>query len=163
MLRVVEEHLGSNQVSRVTYGAIVGLALVVALEHESPRPAVMVATLVGTGVAVGLAELYSEVVGTEVRTRHRLERAHFREIATDVAAVSFGISFPAVFFLLSVVDVMETETSFRLAKWSGLALTGFYGYCAARLAGTGLPRALIQAAAVSLIGAFLIALKSLIH
>ena len=87
----IRDHLGSNQVSRVIYGAIIGLALVVALEHDPPRPAVMVGTLVGTGVAVGLAELYSEVVGTEVRTRRRVDSHRLREMVAHVGAVCFGI------------------------------------------------------------------------
>ena len=163
MLGVIERHLGSSQVSRVIYGAIIGLALVVALEHHPPRPAVMVATLLATAVAVALAELYSEVVGIEVRTRRRVDRAHVRAIATDVAAVGFGISFPAVFFLLSAAGAMEVDTAFELAKWSGLALIGLYGFWAARLAGARLPAALGKATAVALIGAFLIALKALVH
>jgi hypothetical protein len=163
MLRVVETHLGSTQVSRVIYGSIIGLALVVALEHNPPSAAVMAGTLLGTGLAVGLAELYSEVVGTEVRTRRRVERARFREIATDVGAVVFGITFPAVLFLLSSAGAMEVETAFELAKWSGLGLIGFYGFCAARLSGMGLTAAFLQAAAVAAIGGFLIVLKALIH
>lgn len=163
MLRVVEDHLRSTQVSRVIYGSIIGLALVVALEHDPPRPAVMVGTLLGTAVAVGLAELYSEIVGTEVRTRQRVARAQVGEIAADLGAVAFGISFPAVFFLLSVADAMEVETAFSFAKWSGLALIGLYGFSAARLAGAGLPAALAQAAAIALVGAFLIGLKALVH
>jgi hypothetical protein len=163
MLRVVEDHLGSTQVSRVIYGSIIGLALVVALEHDPPRPAVMVGTLVGTAVAVGLAELYSEIVGTEVRTRQRVERAHVGEIAADVGAVAFGIAFPAIFFLLSVAHAMEVETAFTLAKWSGLGLIGFYGFSAARLAGARLSAALVQAVAIGLIGVFLIGLKALVH
>ena len=160
---LLERHLGSTQVSRVMYGAIIGLALVVALEAHPPRPGVMVATLLGTAVAVGLAELYSEVIGTEVRTRRRVERAHLHEIATDVAAVAFGVSFPVVFFLLSAAGAMEVGTAFELAKWSGLGLIGFYGFCAARLSGMGLPAALVQAATVAAIGGFLIGLKALVH
>ena len=163
MLRVVEDHLRSTQVSRVIYGAIIGLALVVALEHHPPRPAVMVATLLGTALAVGLAELYSEVVGTEVRTRERVARARIGEIVADIGAVAFGIGFPAVFFLLSTAGAMQVETAFALAKWSGLGLLGLYGFSAARLAGAGLLVALTQASAVALIGAFLIALKALVH
>ena len=163
MLEIVEDHLDSTQVARVIYGAIIGLALVVALEHDPPGAAVMVGTLVVTGVAVGLAELYSEVVGTEVRTHRRVPRAQMREIGADVAAVTFGVSFPAVFFLVASADAIEVETAFELAKWSGLALTGFYGYCAARLSGMGLPAALVQAAAVAAIGGFLIGFKAVIH
>lgn len=159
----IEVHLQSNQVSRVIYGAIIGLALVVALEHDPPRPGVMTGTLIGTGVAVGLAELYSEIVGTEVRTRRRVERARVREIVTDVGAVAFGVSFPAIFFLLASVDAMQLSTAFEVAKWSGLGLIGFYGYCAGRLSGLAWPGALLQAAAVAAIGGFLIALKALVH
>jgi hypothetical protein len=160
---LLERHLGSTQVSRVMYGAIIGLALVVALETHPPRPAVVLSTLVGTAVAVGLAELYSEVVGTEVRTRRRVERTRFHEIATDVAAVAFGISFPAIFFLLSAAGAMEVGTAFELAKWSGLGLIGFYGFCAARLSGLGLAAALVQATTVAAVGGFLIGLKALVH
>ena len=91
MLRVVEVHLASKQVSRVLYGAIIGLALVVSLENHPPPPGAVIASLLGTAVAVALAELYSEVVGAEVQTRRRVARPHLREIGRDVGAVAFGI------------------------------------------------------------------------
>jgi hypothetical protein len=160
---VIRSHLGSTQVARVIYGAIIGLALVVALEHDPPRGGVVVGTLVATGVAVGLAELYSEVVGTEVRTRRRVQLERMREIAADMAAVFIGISFPAVFFALSTVGAMELETAFEVAKWSGLGLIGFYGFCAARLSGMGMAGAVLQAAAVAAIGGILIGLKAVVH
>jgi hypothetical protein len=163
MLRVVEEHLGSTQVARVIYGAIIGVAVVVALEHHPPTAEVMVGTVLGTAIAVGLAELYAEIIGEEVRTRGRVARQHFGEIAVDVGAVVLGVGFPAVFFLLSVVGVMKVETAFTFAKWSGLGLIGFYGFVAARLAGTKMTTALLHAGAVALVGAFLIGLKALIH
>ena len=163
MLRIVEDHLGSTQVARVIYGAIIGLALIVALEHQPPGPGVVVATLLGTALAVGLAELYSEIVGAEIRIRRRIDRPRLREIGADVAAVAFGISFPGIFFLLAAAGAMEVETAFTFAKWTGLALVGFYGFVAARLAGLGLAPSLAQAAAVALIGGFLIGLKALVH
>ena len=97
----VYEHLGSAQFSRLIYGAIIGLALTVALEHEEPDPAVMAGTLVGTGVAVGLTEFYSEFLATEISTRRRVDRMRFREIEANVVAVIFGASFPAIFFALA--------------------------------------------------------------
>src|SRR4051812_15295103 len=68
----LETHLGSQQVSRVIYGAILGLALTLGLERHPPGAGVVVATLFATAIAVGLAEIYSEVVGTETRTRNRI-------------------------------------------------------------------------------------------
>jgi hypothetical protein len=77
--------------------------------------------------------------------------------------VAFGIAFPCVFFLAAAAGVIELQTAFRLAKWCGLALIGFYGFCAARMAGDRLVSATLQALAVMAIGAVLIAFKALVH
>jgi hypothetical protein len=150
-------------VSRVIYGAIIGLALIVALEAHSPGIGSVIATLLGTAVAVALAELYSEVLGHETRTRHRITRRDVAPLLEDAGAVAFGVAFPAGFFVLAMIGVLEVETAFTVAKWSGLGLIGFYGYWAARFAGAPRPRALAQAAAVALVGGFLIALKAVLH
>ena len=161
--RFVLAHLGSREVSRVIYGAIIGLALIVALETHPPEPGVVAASLAGTAVAVALAELYSELIGLETRDRRRPTRAAAHHLRAESAAVASGIAFPAGFFVLAAVDVLDEDAAFTLAKWTGLALIGFYGFAAARLAGAKLSTALLQATAVALIGAFLIALKALIH
>lgn len=161
--RAIQAHLGSAQVARVIYGAIIGLALVVALEAHPPRAAVMVGTILATAFAVGLAELYSEMVGAETRYRRRVGREHLPHIATQALAVMVGIAFPAVFFSLAAAGAMELGTAFTVAKWSGVGLIGLYGFAAARLAGAGVGTALLQALAVAVIGAVLIGMKALIH
>ena len=123
----------------------------------------MASTLVGTGLAVGLAELYSEFLGTEVSTRRRVDRARLRELAANLVALVLGASFPAIFFLLAAAGAMRVETAFEVATWSGLPLTAFYGLCAARLRGEGWPAALFQAVVVALIGGLLIVFKALLH
>lgn len=145
------------------YGTIIGLALVVALEDHPPGASVMVGTLLATAVAVGLAELYSEVVGTETRTHRRVGRAGFRHMLDDAGAVTAGIAFPCVFFILAAVSAIEEETAFTIAKWSGLGLIGVYGFSAGRLAGAGVAASLLQAVVVGAIGGALIAVKALIH
>ena len=86
-------HLGSRQVARVIYGAIIGLALLVVLEQHPPGDrGGQRGRCIATAVAVGLAELYSEIVGTETRTRHRVDRAAAREFADDALAVGFGVA-----------------------------------------------------------------------
>jgi hypothetical protein len=161
--RFVAAHLSSRQVSRVVYGSIIGLALVVALEAKPPPPAAVIASLIGTAVAVALAELYSELVGFETTRRRKADSAELRELSTDIAAVAFGISFPAAFFILAAADSIEVETAFTIAKWTGLGLIGVYGFAGARLSGAGTTTALLQAAAVALVGAALIGLKALVH
>jgi hypothetical protein len=159
----VRAHLGSRQVSRVVYGSIIGLALVVALEAHPPAAAAVVASLLATAVAVALAELYSELMGLEAIRRRKASTTEVRELTVDVTAVAFGISFPAVFFLLAAFDLFETETAFTWAKWTGVGLIGGYGFAGARLSGASRLRSLMQATAAALIGAALIVFKSLVH
>jgi hypothetical protein len=161
--RALEEHLGSERVARVTYGAIIGEALVVVMQGHPPTAAVAAGTLLVTAAAVALAELYSEVIGHQTRTRSHVGRHHVRHLAGEVAAVAFGVAFPCVFFLAAAAGIFDLDTAFRAAKWSGLALIGFYGFCAARLAGDRLAYAVLQALAVMAIGAIVIAFKAVVH
>jgi hypothetical protein len=163
-------HLDSHQVARVLYGAIIGLALIFSLERHPPSANEMVLLLLGTAGAVGLAEIFSDIVGTETRTHRRIQRREVREIlrdslavVRDSLAVGFGIAFPIVFFELAALGAMNLQRAFDVAEWSGIALTAFYGWSAARLAGQGHLAAAIQAAAVALIGAAVIFVKVLTH
>jgi hypothetical protein len=159
----LEAHLGSRAVSRVVYGAIIGLTLVVALDSHPPAALVMAVWLLLSGVTVALAEIYSDVVGTETSQRHRVTRAQLAHMVDQAGAVAFGVGFPAVFFLAAAVGWLELGTAFALAKWVGLGLIGWYGYWAARLAGAPRPRALVQAVLVAAVGGALIAVKALLH
>jgi hypothetical protein len=162
--RSIEAHLGSRQVSRVVYGAIIGLALVVALEDHPPTAGAMVGTLLGTALVVGLAEIYSEILGAETRNRRlRIQHEEMTAEVDEVVAVAFGIAFPALFFALAAAGAMEVDTAFQAAKWSGLGLIGFYGLCAARLGGAGWLTSLLHAVAVGVIGGLIIGLKALVH
>ena len=147
----------------MVYGSIIGLAFVVVVEAHPPSAGVLVGWLLGTAVAVALAELYSEIIGVETRERHRVTRPQVTHMLDDAVAVAFGIAFPAVFFVLAAIGVIELDTAFTIARWSGLGLIGFYGFWAARFAGAPMPRALLQGAVVALVGAALIALKAILH
>ena len=161
--QALEEHLGSGRVSRVIYGAIIGLALVVALESHPPTTWVVAGTLATTAFAVALAELYSEIIGIQASTRRRPGRQALNELVAEVAAVAFGIVFPAVYFVLAGLGAFESDTAFRLAKWSGLGLIVFYGFCAARLTGATISRSLVSGCAAGVIGACVIVLEALLH
>ena len=161
--RALETHLATRQVTGVIYGAVIGLALVVTLQAHPPGPGTAAAALLATAVAVGLAEIYSEMVGAEARFRRRIDVGLLRLAARDAVPIMAGAGFPAIFFLLAVADVIETKTAFNLAKWSGLGLLALYGFVAARLAGAGRGEALVHAAVVGTIGGALIGFKALLH
>jgi hypothetical protein len=161
--RAILAHLGSEDVAHVIYGSIIGLALVQALKGHPPKPGIVAGLLFGSAVAVGLAEAYSEIVAAEARTRSRVQRDRIREVVHEAGAVVLGAGFPAVFFLLAALGAMKTQTAFRVATWTGLALIVGYGYLGARLSGSRVPGALLKAAVVGVIGGILIGLKALLH
>ena len=159
----IAEHLASRRVSRVLHGSIIALALIVALEHHPPRPGAVAATLLATAVAIALAELYGEIVGTETRTRARVGRSQIRGMAAEIGATAAGIAFPAIFFLLAALGAFDRDTAFDIAKWSGLGLITAYGFAAARLTGDTFSGSLRRAALAGLIAAFLIGIKAALH
>lgn len=161
--RRILTHLSSGQVSRVVYGSIIGLALVLTLEAHPPAPAAAVGTLLATALAVALAELYSEHLGGRTLASMGEHREPLSAMTENAVAVAIGVAFPSVFFLAVVLDVMAYGTAFAVAKWSGLALIAGYGFLAARLTGAGMARALLEAGAVAAIAAVLIGLKALVH
>jgi len=160
---VIAEHLTSRRVSRVIYGAIIGLALVVALQAHPPPPGAVTASLLGTAVAVALAEVYSELVGFETVRRRQATTAERRSLFGDAVAVAVGVGFPSVFFILEAAGGLGEDSAFGLARWTGLGLLALYGFAGARLTGSGLPGSLLKAVGVALIGAALIGLKALVH
>ena len=163
MRDAIVAHLGSRQVSRVLYGSIIGLALVVALEAHPPKPGAIAVSLIATAIAVGLAELYSDIVGTETRTRARVRRQQLVEMLDEIGAVVIGVSFPGIFFVLSAAGAYDVDTAFDLAKWSGLGLITAYGFIAARFTGASVLGSVRRAGVAGLIAAFLIIIKALLH
>ncbi len=161
--RAVRRHLGSRDVVKVVYGAIVGLAFVVALEQHGGTAFQTAAGLVATALAVALAEAYSEFVGIETRERRHVRRTEVPGLAADAGAVALGAGFPAVFFVLASANVLELDTAFALAKWTGLGLIFAYAFAASRLSGSRWLTALLHAFAVGAIGGLLIVLKALVH
>lgn len=159
----IASHLASGNVSRVVYGSIIGLALVLTMEAHPISAGVSVGTLLATAVAVALAELYSELVGRRARSSVGGSVESWEEIAEDAMAVAFGVASPSVIFLAAMLGLFELETAFTLAKWTGLGLIAGYGYAAARLEGRGTTGALVHALGVGLIAGVLIALKALVH
>lgn len=161
--RALAAHLESHDVARVIYGTVVGLALVVALESHPPPAGQAIAAIGATAVAMGLGEVYSDLVGAEARTRRHVHLGQVRIAVGDAAAVMFGAGFPAFFFLLAAAGAFDVALAFTLSKWTGLGLLSAYGYVAARLAGSSVRAAVVHAAAVGCVGGAVIGLKALVH
>jgi hypothetical protein len=161
--RTIDAHLGSRDVARVIYGSIIGLALVVALENHPPTATQTAGAVLGTALAVGLAEIYSDLVGAEARTRRPADTATAMQALRDARPVIVGAGFPAVFFILAAAGAMKVPLAFTLSKWTGFGLICVYGLVAGRLSGSSWLVSILHALALAAIGGSLIAFKALLH
>lgn len=159
----IAAHLASHDVSRVLYGTIVGLALVLALHKDAHRPGETAAFILSTAVAIGLAEVFSEAISQEARTRTRIRRSDLGPLARNAGPVVLGAGFPALYFFLAALGVMTGQTAFTLAKWTGLGLVCAYAFLAARLSGARFGHATRHAATAAVVGLALIEVKALLH
>jgi hypothetical protein len=161
--RALAARLGSHRVSRAIYGTVVGLALVVALEAHPPSPGSVAGLLASTAFAVAMAELYSELLAARFAVQGPVDPERRSRAVIDALSVAAGAGFPAVYFVLAAAGVMEGPTAFALAKWTGLALIGVYGFLAAWLAGAGVTRSVLYAIVVVVVGTLVVLVKSLVH
>src|SRR4051794_21092440 len=106
--RALAAHLGSHDGTRVIYGAVIGLALVVALEAHPPTATQAIGAIAGTAIAVGLAEIYSELIGAEARRRRPIHSGQVRTAVLEAAAVVFGAGFPTLFFVLAAAGAIDS-------------------------------------------------------
>ena len=147
--------------SHAVYGSIVVLAVVTGLDEASASAREAFVATVGAAVAVVLAEIYADMIGTTIRERRPPNRLEWHEFVIDVAFGFGAACVPAFFFLLARLDAMSVRTAFTAAEWTGVGVLWLYGLVASRAAGQGLVRAVVWAGILTGCGIGLVELKKL--
>jgi hypothetical protein len=121
------------------------------------------AAVYGALVAVVLAELYADYIGTMIGTGRRPTRSEVHEAVATAATGLIATAPPILLLVLGVVGVMRLETSFTAAKWAGAAVLAFYAVYASRRAGLSAGRTVLAATIFAAVGVGLVALKHFAH
>lgn len=162
-LGFLRAHLESEQTTHGIYGTIVVLAVIVALEGHPPSGQAILASVLGAVVAVILAEIYADYIGTMIREHHRPERAEWRRIVVNTLGNLIATALPIFLLTLGVAGVIRLEAGFTAAKWAGAAVIAAYAFIANRLSGLSLGRSILASAAFGLIGLGLVLFKQYFH
>lgn len=152
--------LDGHRAAKVIYGTIIVLVVIVTLEDHPPGALAAIGSVLGAGVAVAIAEFYSELIGLRIHEKRRLTRTEIHGIATSVSAVLFGALLPLPVLLLALFDVFTVESALALDKWILVGLLVFYGYGAATLSGTGKVWATFMALLAGTIGIAVVLIKA---
>ncbi len=121
-----------------------------------------IGTVLGAAVITALAELYADYIGATIRSRRHLTSEERSFEARNIAYGFLTALAPVVFLVLAGLDVLELQTAFDLAIWTGVGLLGVYAVVANHLAGFSLRRSLAIGLAFTALGAVLVALKAIL-
>ncbi len=151
----------AERARHAVYGSVIVLAVIVALDGTAARTREVIASVVAAAIATVLAEVYADyLAGTISDGRHPTRRENVEALRNAWAGLLAAI-LPVVFFLLAGLGLMELDTAFRAAIWTGVAVVGFYAFLANRVSGLSVVRSVTAGSAFTALGALLVLVKSL--
>ncbi|MGH8939008.1 MAG: hypothetical protein ACRDV2_06625, partial [Actinomycetes bacterium] len=156
-------HSDGHYAARSVYGAIVVLAMLLALEEHPPGPLQAALVVAGTVLAVLVAEAYAELLGLEVGLGRPASRAERRAKLRDLGVMTIAAEGPVLVFVLAGLGLIDEDRAFRLAVWITIGMLFLEGFLARRMAGRSLPESLRSACAVGGIGIALAVFKHFAH
>jgi hypothetical protein len=136
------------------------LAVLVAEQDTSIEASEVIGSVVGVAVVTALAELYADYIGGTIRAGRHPTEAERGVALRNIAAGFLTAILPVVYFILAEAEVMELDSAFDAAIWTGVGVLGLYAVVANRLAGFSLWRSLLVGTGFTLLGASLVALKA---
>lgn len=145
---------------RAIYILIAVLAISVALQDTGASAKATLISVIGTAVALTLAELFAGRVGISIREHRPPTRGEYHDENRAAVTGLAVAALPTSFFLLAYLDVMELDRAFIVAQWTGMGVIGAYTFVAARSSGNSHRRSILSALALTLIGGCLILLNS---
>jgi len=140
----------------VIYGAIVLEALLGALGDPLPGSLVILTSSTLSVAVVSFAGTYAKSIGKDMESRIVTP---WRDRAKMLADVTFQriwmlapLSVLLVFFGLAMMGTLSETGAYALTRVTLLAVLLVFGFVAARLSGAGVPRSLMSALMVTLLG-----------
>jgi hypothetical protein len=157
------QHSEGHYAARSVYGAILVLALLLALQKHPPGPYNAAVLVAATLVAVLAAEAYADLLGLEIDLGRPVTRGERRAKLRELGVVTVAAEGPVAVFLLAGLGVIEDDLAFRLAVWMTIGTLFLAGFLARWLAGRSLLASLASACVTGGIGIALAVLKHFAH
>ena len=168
--RLLRPHLVSHHgrsdghlAARGVYGAVVVLALLLAMQNHPPGPWVSAITVAGSVLTVLAAELYAELLGLELDLGRAATRDERRAKLHELGPITLSAEAPVLVLVLAGFGVLELDRAYDLAIGLTLALITVDGFLARRLGGRTVLESVRSAALLGSLGLALALLKQLAH
>jgi hypothetical protein len=157
------EHSQGHYAARSVYGAILVLALLLALQQHPPGPFYAAVLVAGSILAVLAAEAYADLLGVEIDRGGPPTRQQRREKLRELAVMTAAAEGPVLFLVLAGLGLISEVLAFRLAVAITIALLFLAGFLARWLAGRSLWASLQSSLVAGGLGVALAIFKHFVH
>ena len=156
-------HGDGHLAARGVYGAIVVLALLLAMKEHPPGPWAAAGLVAVSVLAVLAAELYAELLGLEIELGRATTRAEQRAKLHELGPITLSAEAPVLVLVLAGLGIIDEDRAFDLAVVVTIALITVDGFLARRLAGRTTAESLRSAVFLGSIGVALAVVKQISH
>ena len=156
-------HGDGHLAARGVYGAIVVLALLLAMQDHPPGPWAAAGLVAVSVLAVLAAELYAELLGLEIDLGRAATRAEQKAKLHQLGPITLSAEGPVLVLVLSGLGLIDEKRAFDLAVVVTIALITIDGFLARRLAGRSVAESLRSAVFLGSIGVALAVVKGISH
>jgi len=149
--------------SRILYGCVVVLTVLVALGEDPTRPLQDILLVWIALVGVGLSHFWSEIIVKEAVLHHK---AHWPEVSSAIRHSLWVLPaalVPTVTFSLFATRQVGVATAYKLATWAVAAVIFAAGTRARWLAGAGPVRSVAAGLLASGLGYGIAQFRALVH
>jgi hypothetical protein len=157
------QHSEGHYAARSVYGAILVLALLLALQQHPPGPFHAALLVAGTILTVLAAETYADLLGVETDLGRPPTREQRQEKLRELAVVTGAAEGPVLVLVLAGLGLMDEQLAFQIAVGITILLLFLAGFLARWLAGRSLWASLQSSGIVGGLGIALAIFKHFAH
>jgi hypothetical protein len=160
MVRPFQKYYGTDRAAKAIYGVVLIFAFLIGQGHDSDKSSLsLVFSTFFAGVAIVLAEIYSEILGKTIRQKNRLSKNQRKEIERDSLAIISVSFWPSLVFACSAIGLFSTQVAFNVSYGLCLAALFLFSFWAARLSNFSTFTAVGRAALIVALGLVVVIAK----
>jgi len=157
--RFANYFLGGSRSTKAVYGLILITAALIGFQIHETDALTLAIKVFFAGLAIVLAEAYSELLGEKIQHHKNLTKRERREIIHDAMVISSVAAFPVLVFLVSELGLYSTDTAFEICYTWCIAGLGLFGYIASRAGGDTKSASIKKALLVAGVGVVVVLTK----
>ena len=127
--------LTGSRSTKAVYGIILITAALIGFQIHETDSLTLAIKVFFAGLAIVIAEAYSELLGKKIEHHKVLAKAERREIIYDAMVISSVTLFPVIVFLVSELGLYSTDRAFEICYVLCITGLSLFGYIASRAGG----------------------------